>query len=61
MLFSAINTSRFLLYNLMLFSAINTSRFLLYNLKLMSYFFIFALSFTFQQYISGRKKGQKGM
>ena len=26
----------------------------------MSYFFIFALSFTFQQYIPGRKRGVKG-
>ena len=45
----------------MLFSAINTSRFLLYNLRsLCPIFFIFALSFTFQQYISGRKRGAKG-
>ena len=45
----------------MLFSAINTSRFLLYNLRsLCPIFFIFAFSFTFQQYISGRKRGAKG-
>ena len=45
----------------MLFSAINTSRFLLYNLRsLCPIFFIFALSFRFELYISGRKRGAKG-
>ena len=44
----------------MLFSAINTLRFLLYNLRICVLFFIFVLSFTFQQYISGRKRGAKG-
>ena len=45
----------------MLFSAINTSRFLMYNLRsLCPICFIFALSFTFKQFISGKKRGAKG-